>query len=139
MAVNAWKVPAFGWVITIFWVLRTLPPPTGMSAVLARTADVLAPAADAAPDDDAAPVAGEAAPPGAGGPARASLVPQRAHPASEATHAAQAPVSTARRLDDRTRYPVMTASLAVEPEGREEPEGRAEPDSDQQGEHHSAR
>src|ERR1700677_4240329 len=75
IAVNAWKVPAFGWVITIFWVLRTLPPPTGMSSVLARTADVLAPAADAAPGDDAAPVAGEAAPPGAGGPARPSLVP----------------------------------------------------------------
>src|SRR6266702_8759721 len=34
-AVNASNEPAFGWVITIFLSARILPPPTGISAVLA--------------------------------------------------------------------------------------------------------
>ena len=46
MAVNAWKVPTCGCVITIFWAVRTLPPPTGISAVVARTVGAL-PAAEA--------------------------------------------------------------------------------------------
>jgi hypothetical protein len=62
-------------VITIFWSLRTLPPPTGMSAVLAKTAGALAPADDAVPAADAVPVADEAAPPWAGEPASPLLVP----------------------------------------------------------------
>jgi hypothetical protein len=46
-----------------------------MSAVLAKTADALVPADDAAPDD-VAPAAGEAAPAGvAGAPASPLLVP----------------------------------------------------------------
>jgi hypothetical protein len=71
MAVNAWKAPAVGWVITIFWVVRILPPPTGMSVVVARTLD-------AAPPPDKPPPAGdEDAPPwgAAGGPASPLLVP----------------------------------------------------------------
>ena len=36
-AVNASNESACGWVITIFWLPRILPPPTGMSAVLAST------------------------------------------------------------------------------------------------------
>jgi hypothetical protein len=75
MAVNAWKEPAFGCVITIFWAVRTLPPPTGMSAVLAKTADVLAPADDAAPGDDAAPDADGVVAAAAGAPASPLLVP----------------------------------------------------------------
>jgi len=75
MAVNAWKEPAFGCVITIFWPVRTLPPPTGMSAVLAKTAGALVPADDAVPVDDAVPAADEAAPLGAGEPASPLLVP----------------------------------------------------------------
>jgi hypothetical protein len=69
MAVNAWKEPACGCVITIFWAVRTLPPPTGMSAVLAKTADVLVPADDAAPPADGVVAAG------AGAPASPLLVP----------------------------------------------------------------
>jgi hypothetical protein len=72
--VNAWKEPACGCVITIFWAVRTLPPPTGMSAVLAKTADVLVPADDAAPEADEVPEADEAAPAGAGEPASPLLV-----------------------------------------------------------------
>jgi hypothetical protein len=68
MAVNAWKEPACGCVITIFWAVRILPPPTGMSAVLARTADALVPA------DDAGPPADEVVPAGAGAPASPLLV-----------------------------------------------------------------
>ena len=34
-AVKASNEPAFGWVTTIFLAARTLPPPTGISAVLA--------------------------------------------------------------------------------------------------------
>src|ERR1039457_1503665 len=82
MAVNAWKEPACGCVITIFLSVRTLPPPTGMSAVLAKTAGALVPADDAAPADEA-PAAGEAAPAGvAGGPARPVLVAERGAPAA---------------------------------------------------------
>jgi hypothetical protein len=66
--VNAWKEPACGCVITIFWAVRTLPPPTGMSAVLARTADALVPA------DDAAPLVDEVVAAGAGAPASPLLV-----------------------------------------------------------------
>src|ERR1700728_5310138 len=87
IAVNAWKVPACGCVITILWAVRILPPPTGMSVVLARTAGPPPPP----PDDDVAPAAGEDAAGWAGGPASPLLVPYRAHPASEAAHAAQAP------------------------------------------------
>src|ERR1035441_6471991 len=77
MAVNAWKEPACGCVITIFLSVRTLPPPTGMSAVLAKTAGALVPADDAAPADEA-PAAGEAAPAGvAGGAPSGRRVPQR--------------------------------------------------------------
>ena len=36
-AVNASKVPAFGWVITIFWLTRMVPPPTGTWEVWAST------------------------------------------------------------------------------------------------------
>jgi hypothetical protein len=36
-AVNASKVPACGWVITIFLSVTIMPPPTGTSEVLART------------------------------------------------------------------------------------------------------
>src|SRR5580658_1512252 len=68
MAVNAWKEPACGWVITIFWAVRILPPPTGMSVVLARTAGPPAP-------DDEAPAAGEDAVGWAGAPASPLLVP----------------------------------------------------------------
>jgi hypothetical protein len=74
MAVNAWKEPACGCVITIFWVVRTLPPPTGMSAVLAKTADVLVPADDAAPPADGVVAAGVVAA-GAGAAASPLLVP----------------------------------------------------------------
>jgi len=44
-AVNAANEPAFGWVITIFLSARILPPPTGMSVVLASTAGPLEAAA----------------------------------------------------------------------------------------------
>ena len=37
-ALNPWNSPDFGWVITIFWVARILPPPTGTSDVLASAA-----------------------------------------------------------------------------------------------------
>src|SRR5215468_5137385 len=37
-ALNAWNAPDFGWVITIFWPARILPPPTGTSEVPARAA-----------------------------------------------------------------------------------------------------
>ena len=36
VALNALKSPSVGWVTTIFWSSKILPPPTGMSAVLAR-------------------------------------------------------------------------------------------------------
>ena len=74
MAVNAWKEPAVGCVITIFWAVRTLPPPTGMSAVLAKAADVLVPADDAMPAADGAPPAGGVVAAGAGAPASPLLV-----------------------------------------------------------------
>src|SRR5260370_15027982 len=45
-AVNASNVPAVGWVITIFLSARILPPPTGISEVLASTGG----AAGAAPE-----------------------------------------------------------------------------------------
>jgi hypothetical protein len=75
MAVNAWKEPACGCVITIFWAVRILPPPTGTSAVLAKTPGALPPAADPVPADDEGPDADEAAPAGAGDPASPLLVP----------------------------------------------------------------
>src|SRR5580658_6906002 len=126
--------------MTIFWAVRILPPPTGMSVVLARTAGP--PAPDDAPPpapDDPAPAAGEDVVGWAGGPASPLLVPYRAHPASVAAHAAQTPPSTARRLDDRTSGLVMTVSSAVDSEGGKEPEGRREPQSDQEREHHRSR
>src|ERR1700683_1612304 len=62
MAVNAWKAPAVGWVITIFWAVRILPPPTGMSVVLARAAgpDPDPPPDDGTPAGDEDPPAGVA-------------------------------------------------------------------------------
>ena len=41
-ALNAWNAPDFGWVITIFLSARILPPPTGMSEVLASAAGAAA-------------------------------------------------------------------------------------------------
>ena len=37
-ALNPWKSPECGWVITIFLSVRILPPPTGTSEVLASAA-----------------------------------------------------------------------------------------------------
>src|SRR5580704_12282646 len=145
-AVNASIVPARGWVITIFLSARILPPPTGMSEVLARTSPGL-------------PFPFAFSPPVAAGEFWAGGAPASppwlalwvAHPASAATHVAPAPASTARRLDVEASGPVMTCllssprrflprvDLAVDAEGREEPVGRAEPDRDQDEEHHGAR
>ena len=54
-ALNAWNAPDCGWVITIFLSVRILPPPTGMSEVLASAAG---PAAAAEPTAGAAAEAG---------------------------------------------------------------------------------
>src|SRR3954469_24132224 len=37
-AVKHLKLPAVGWVTTIFWASKILPPPTGISLVLAKPA-----------------------------------------------------------------------------------------------------
>src|SRR5690242_16573237 len=55
-ALNPWNSPDFGWVSTIFWAARILPPPTGMSEVLASAAGAAAP-----PEPEPAGAAGEEA------------------------------------------------------------------------------
>src|SRR6266487_3460909 len=82
-AVKALNCPAVGWVTTTFWVSNTLPPPTGLSDVLADT--------PAAPGlSPWSPLSGVLVPPSG------VLSPQ---PASTATApSAAAPASTARRV-----------------------------------------
>src|SRR4029077_7038746 len=94
-AVNALNEPAFGWVITIFGPVRILPPPTGMSVVLASTVDPFEPPGLAgAPDEE---------PAGADWPSAIPLLQWlRGDPASAAAPAAPAQASRARRLDVRT-------------------------------------
>ena len=100
-ALNAWNAPDCGWVITIFLSVRILPPPTGMSEVLASAAG-----AAAAPEPGPADAAG-AADEEAGGAGWLPAIPPLLelyllHPASTAAHAAPAQASTVRRRDART-------------------------------------
>src|SRR5215472_9683869 len=92
-AVNALNEPACGCVITIFLPSMILPPPSGMSVVLARAA--------ASPGVAVLPVAGPpvAGPPVAGGPVSPPLLASYVvHPASIAAQVTPAPASSARRL-----------------------------------------
>ena len=117
-AVNALNEPDCGWVITMFLPLMILPPPEGMSDVLARAlaggaavvaapppeADGAAPPPEAdaaAPPPDAEGAAPVVAPPpvAGGGPVRPPLLTSYvAQPVSTATPVTQAHASSARRL-----------------------------------------
>src|SRR6516225_2700908 len=100
-ALKPWNSPDFGWVITICLAARILPPPTGMSAVLASAAG---PAAAPEPEPAGAAWAADEEVAGAGGlPAIPPLLElYLLHPASAAAHAAPAQASTVRRLDAGT-------------------------------------
>jgi hypothetical protein len=108
-ALNPWNSPDFGWVITIFWVARILPPPTGTSDVLASAAG-----AAAAPEPEAAGAADEEGGWAGWLPAIPPLLElYLLHPASTAAHAAPAQASAVRRLDTATLGVVLLGSAMV--------------------------
>src|SRR6266568_4750467 len=108
-AVNASNDPAFGWVMTIFLSARILPPPTGISAVLASTGGPLR----AGPPELAGPAGGELLWAG-GAPATPPLLESyRVQPASTAAQAAPAQASRVRRLDAGTLGSAMTGLLSA--------------------------
>src|SRR5690606_6289436 len=90
VASKALNVPAVGWVMIAFWPGKIFPPPTGISAVVARAPPP--PARVGAPPAGGAPASAD--PPS--GPAPPSPPPHAATTA--ATPAPAAPVSSARRL-----------------------------------------
>ena len=116
IAEKALKSPASGWVTTTFWSLKILPPPTGMSEVLASSSP-----------------AGAELPASAGSALRvAGVGVDRRRPA--VLTAARQQRGRARGAGGQHRRRRVEAVSCRDSERAEEPEGRGQPDDRERGE-----